>query len=154
MKHPENFFRDWVSVLVRLADGTSLVLHGVDAQSFDGEAPVRIERVDALYAIVVSYGWHGVFDRASGHYVKTLTFGGALNLGSTGPGPRPAHTFRNVVDALSRPDELVDTWRALPRCPEFAETADLDGTEYRYCVGSDLVRDQPPLAEHWPRAPP
>jgi hypothetical protein len=124
-----------VNAEILLRDGTPAMLFGMGRVSFEGVSRVSIAQIGTYSPWVQSYACSQGTRNEQDEPLKKIFTSGALDVGRTS---FAAHQllgeFENVLDALSRQDELRGTIRALPRCPNHNDVKTADGSEYRYCV--------------------
>jgi hypothetical protein len=109
-----------------MADGTPVMLFGMGRESFDSPSRVIVARVDHLSPWVEFWECYG------GSRVRGSSASLDLSVGGSAA-PYLQHRFRNVADALSHPEALIDTMRHMPRCPSYQHVVTPE-RESRYCV--------------------
>lgn len=153
-QHNTNAWRAPWWARLRLRDGTELLMLGLNAQSFDGAAEVRVGGVGVLTPWVASYGRHDNGVDALGRPTCSQSARSSLDLGPRGMlSSRLPLTFRNVTEALTDQAQLKAVLDAVPRCPEYDEFIDAEGTEHRYCLGHYPDGPRLPFAPHWSAVP-
>jgi hypothetical protein len=145
--HQDITFED-IHATIEIEGKGLLRFSNLERASFSRAASLQLKQIGDYHPSVVGYGHWGVVKTATNEPVKSIFFGGSLDVEPSSAFAKLfGRRFVTVQDAVLGFDELLAVVRAWPVCPQSAALSGADGSEYRYCAnrsGHRTVRPEYP----------
>ncbi len=125
-----------------------LLLAQLSPGAFTGEQRFFVARIGNLEPQSTFYGYSGVIESATGKPLKSVGYGGAIEIAGNEPSGC-CRQLRTVEDVITNYDRLVNELQLRPRCPLFTERALPNGDVYRFCVSAVGENSRPPERPEW-----